>query len=57
MECDDSKSGVGHTGACLEGAIGGPAYPERGVGAFERPDFTHETNDRDPVDLLVFPSR
>ena len=54
MECDDSKSGVDHTGACLEDAIRGPARPERGVGALERPDLTHETDDRDPVDLFVF---
>ena len=57
MECDDSKSGVDHTGACLEDAIGRPAYPERGAGALERPDLTRETDDRDPVDLFVFTSR
>jgi hypothetical protein len=57
MECDDSKSGMDHTGACLEDAIGGPAYPERGDGALERPALTHETDDRDPVDLFVFATR
>ena len=57
MECDDSKSGVDHTGACLEDAIRGPACPERGVGALERPDLTHETDDRDSVDLFVFTTR
>jgi hypothetical protein len=57
MECDDSESGVDHTGACLEDVIGRPAYPERGVGALEGPDLTHETDDRDPVDLCVFTTR
>jgi len=57
MECDDSKSCVDHTGECLEDAIGGPAYPERGIGARERPDLTHETDDRDPVGLFVFTTR
>ena len=54
MECDDGESGVDHTGACLEDAIGRPLYPEGSVSAFEGPDLTRETDHRDPVDLCVF---
>ena len=57
MECDDGKSGVDHTRACLEDAIGRTSYPERGVGALEGPDLTPQTDDGNPVDLCIFTTR
>jgi len=57
MECDDGESGMDHTRSCLEDALGRTAYPEGGVGALEGPNFTPETDDRDPIDLCVFTTR